>query len=264
MRYQDGNSVPDVLRLLTVVVCLAVLPGVRAADPAPAVEATGAMALIPAGEFIMGAADGGTDHLPHPVQLRAFYLDKREVTNAQYLAFCQATKRALPVFWGMDEFRSGPEFPNHPVVGVSWDDAAEYAAWCGKRLPTEAEWEYAARGGRPGQPYPKGEKLDPADANFSRSGKNGPVAVGSYPPNGFGLYDMIGNVGEWVADFYDAAYYTACPKENPPGPASGKFRIIRGGGWHTGPGCSRIGYRNALPQNWQDFNIGFRCAKDCS
>jgi len=218
--------------------------------------------LIPSGEFLMGSDSEG-DHCPvHKVYLDAFYMDRYEVTNAQYLRFCEATQHRLPFFWGMAGFRCGPEYSNHPVVGVNWRDAEAYATWCGKRLPTEAEWEYAARGGLVGINYPNGDTIEPADGNHTKSDKRGPVAVGSYPPNGFGLYDMQGNVVEWVWDCYAADYYSSSPSANPRGPESGRFRVIRGGGWHSGPYCNRVYYRNALPLNWLDFNVGFRCVKD--
>jgi hypothetical protein len=110
--------------------------------------------------------------------------------------------------------------------------------------------------------YPNGKTLHPSDGNYTKSGKGCPVAVGSYPPNGFGLYDMQGNVVEWILDFYHPNYYSSSPSANPQGPSSGKFRVIRGGGWHSGPYCNGVYYRNALPPNWVDFNVGFRCAKD--
>ncbi|MFH1312484.1 MAG: formylglycine-generating enzyme family protein [Candidatus Eisenbacteria bacterium] len=220
------------------------------------------MVLIPGGEFEMGK-EGKDDHGPaHMVYLDEFYMDKYEVTNAQYAEFCEATERNLPEFWGMDHFRSGPDFPNHPVTGISWHDAEAYAEWAGKRLPSESEWEYAARGGLVGKDYPGGDKIDSSTANFSRADKGGTIAVASYPANGFGLHDMVGNVGEWVADYYAGDYYKACPDKNPAGPDEGKFRVFRGGGWHTGPGCSKVFYRNGLPPNWVDFNVGFRCARD--
>ena len=90
----------------------------------------------------------------------------------------------------------------------------------------------------------------------------GPIRVGSYKPNGYGLFDMMGNVVEWVQDYYDRDYCASSPVHNPKGPDEGKFRVIRGGGWHTGPSCNRVFFRNALPVNWLDFNVGFRCAKD--
>jgi len=220
------------------------------------------LALIPSGEFLMGSDSEG-DHNPvHKVYIDTFYMDKYEVTNTKYLKFCKAKGHKLPEFWNMEGFRCGLDYPNHPVVGVSWHDAVEYAGWCGKRLPTEAEWEYAARGGLAGMSYPNSETLDPSYGNYTKSEKRGSVAVGSYPPNGFGLYDMQGNVVEWVLDFYDRNYYSSSPSANPQGPSSGKFRVIRGGGWHSGPGCNTVYCRNALPPSWVDFNVGFRCAKD--
>jgi sulfatase modifying factor 1 len=240
------------------------LPVAAAAAPPPTPQALPdtAMALIPAGEFVMGDESDGDDGPAHKVRLNAFYIDRCEVTNAQYEAFCKATGAKLPMFWGMDAFRSGPGFPDHPVTGVAWDDAREYAKWRGKRLPTEAEWERAARGGVAGQPYVTGKELDTLEINFARSHQGGTLRVASYAPNGFGLYDMAGNVLEWVADRYGADYYATSPPENPTGPDKGRFRVIRGGGWHTGPGCMGVSHRNALPSNWLDFNVGFRCARD--
>ncbi len=220
------------------------------------------MVLIPAGDFLMGAANGEEDSPIHQVYIDAFYMDKFEVTNAQYLAFCEDRDWRLPEFWGMESFHSTWDFPNHPVVGVSWKDARAYAEWTGRRLPTEAEWEYAARGALAGMSYPHGDTIDPTLANHRRSGIGGTVAVGSYPANGFGLHDMAGNVVEWVADCYGADYYRMSPLRNPQGPEKGKFRVIRGGGWHSGPSCNRVHFRNALPPNWKDFAVGFRCARD--
>lgn len=219
------------------------------------------MVLISGGEFLMGS-DRGEDSPVHKVYVNSFYIDKYEVTNAQYLAFCEATDHRLPMFWGIEGFRCGPDYPDHPVVTVNWVDAKTYAEWCGKRLPSEAEWEYAARGGIGGMHYPNGDTLTLSDGNYSKSDKRGSVAVGSYPPNGFGLHDMQGNVVEWVADWYDPAYYASSPVENPDGPEMGKFKVIRGGGWHSGPSCNAVHFRNALPPGWLDFNVGFRCVKD--
>ena len=220
------------------------------------------MILIPSGEFLMGT-DTDENHSPaHAVTLEAFYLDVHEVTNGEYYEFCQVTGHRLPEFWGIDARRSGPQFPDHPVVGVSWQDAADYAAWRGKRLPTEAEWEYAARGGLEGKDYPAGNTLSPSDANYADSGIGAPVEVGTFAPNGFGLYEMSGNVFEWVSDRYSPQYYGESPETDPPGPETGRLRVIRGGGWHSGPYCNRTYYRNALPPQWVDFAVGFRCARD--
>ncbi len=221
------------------------------------------MVLIPAGEFVMGKDNEGDAGPAHTVYVDSFYIDKYEVTNGEYKKFCDETEHALPEFWGMDEYHCGEKYPDHPVVGVSWGSAREYAKWCGKRLPTEAEWEYAARGGMVGKNYPFGDEIDTMLANFTFEGRNkGPVPVGSYKPNEYGLFDMTGNVGEWINDFYDMDYYASSPDSNPAGPEKGKHRVFRGGGWHTGPYCCRVYFRNALPANWVDFNVGFRCAAD--
>ena len=216
--------------------------------------------LITGGEFTMGREDG-KDNQQREVRVGSFYLDTYEVTNARYLEFCEATGRATPEFWSQG-YRSGPDFPDHPVIGVSWRDATDFAEWAGKRLPTEAEWEYAARGGRYDLAYAGCDSIDPSRANYVKSELAGPVAVGQYAANGYGLYDMTGNVAEWVSDRYGAEYYSTGPRENPPGPETGRFRVIRGGGWHTGPGCAKLTFRNGLPSNWVDFAVGFRCARD--
>lgn len=221
----------------------------------------GDLVLIQGGTFLMGGDSPG-DHSPvHKVTMAAFYMDCYEVTNTRYARFCRETGHRWPFFWEMAGFRCGPDYPHHPVVGVSWRDAVAYADWCGKRLPTEAEWEYAARGGLVGKLFPCGDTLEPHQGNFSKSNQRGPVEVGCYPPNGFGLYDMQGNVVEWVADWYAPDYYSHSPAVNPQGPAAGRFRVIRGGGWHSGASCNQVYFRNALPPNWLDFNLGFRCVK---
>ena len=231
---------------------------ILAAAAAAAVEPT-RQVLIPAGSFMMGK-DGESDHAPaHIVELDAFYLDATEVTNAQYAAFCAETETDPPFFWGMQAFHCGPDYPDHPVVGVSWYDARNYAEWLGRRLPTEAEWEYAARGGLVGRNYSHGDTLNAVQ--YAPTG-NGTSPVGGYPPNGFGLHDMTGNVVEWVSDWYDRDYYAAAPIFDPPGPGAGKFKVIRGGGWKTGPACARVYHRTALQSNWVDFNVGFRCARN--
>lgn len=220
------------------------------------------MVLIPAGEFIMGKNSlNPTDWQPeHKVKIDSFYLDPYEVTNKQYFEFCQATGNPMPEFWGMKEFKSSMDFPDYPVVGVSFTDAEKYAKWAGKRLPTEAEWEYAARGGLVNKNFPYGDKLDTTMANFGKRFK-GVIRIGSFLPNGFGLFDMSGNVWEWVSDNYGSDYYSASPAANPKGPERSRFKVIRGGGWHSGAMCNQTFYRNGLSPSWVDFAVGFRCAR---
>ncbi len=226
------------------------------------IDLEGLFVEIASGQFAMGG-ENEPDHQPiHDVEISAFRLTKFHVTNAQYTEFCVATGHHFPEFWGQDRFRSGRDFPDHPVIGVSWLDASAFSEWVGGRLVTEAEWEYAARGGLAGKVYPFGDGIDPTVANYARTGTAGTVPVGSYPPNGFGLYEMCGNVVEWVADRYDPTYYASSSKVDPQGPDVGKHRVIRGGGWHSGPYCNRADFRNALPANWVDFAVGFRVAKD--
>ena len=221
------------------------------------------MVLIPAGEFIMGKnSTAPSDWQPeHTIKLSSYYMDKYEVSNKQYFDFCIATNTALPQFWGMNEFRSGPDFPDFPVVGISFFDAEKYANWCGKRLPTEAEWEYASRGGLVGKSFPWGDQVDSTKVNYWNKYK-GILKVGSFQPNAYGLYDITGNVWEWTTDFYSDNYYAVSPSENPKGPERGRFKVIRGGSWHSGPMCVQTYYRNGLSPSWVDFGVGFRCVKD--
>ncbi|MFC1573434.1 SUMF1/EgtB/PvdO family nonheme iron enzyme [Candidatus Eisenbacteria bacterium] len=218
------------------------------------------MVMIPSGEFVMGHEGNSDFSPPHTVRIDPFFMDKYEVTNAQYLAFCEETGRKLPDFWGIDSFRCGADYLDHPVIGVAWSDANAYARWRGVRLPTEAEWEYAARGGLVGKNYSHGDEHD-STLYVKAAGEKGPRRIGLFPPNGFGLHDMTGNVCEWVQDRFDEGYYAVSPDANPTGPGHARFRVIRGGGWHTGPYCSRVYFRSALASNWVDFNVGFRCAK---
>lgn len=248
----------------TCLLCLLVLATAAAADPDdwPAGFQPTVQVLIPAGEFTMGNAEGGEGYEPHQVKLSAFYLDTHEVTNAQWQAFCEATDRKLPVFWGLERFRCGAEWPDHPVVGISHGQARAYASWVGRRLPTEAEWEYAARGGLEGLKYDRADTLGNDQANTKASGIGAPGPVTGFAPNAYGLYDMVGNVREWVWDFYSDTYFAESPVDNPQGPKKSKWRVVKGGGWFSGKGCNAVHERNALPQAWSDFNVGFRCARD--
>jgi len=223
------------------------------------------MALIPGGEFLMGNdMKNGLGFSPaHKVKLDSFYMDKCEVTNSEYLKFCQKTGYKLPEFWNTDIFRSGDKFLNYPVVGVNYMDAMKYAQWAGKRLPTEAEWEYAARGGLEGNDYPNGNEWTKKRAQQDSTGWINLIdSVGTYEPNAYGLYDMSGNVWEWVADRYSETYYNTSEFENPKGPDDGANRVIRSGSWHSGAMCKKVFYRKGLISNWCDFAVGFRCVRD--
>ena len=220
------------------------------------------MVLIPAGEFTMGKnSPNPTDWQPeHKVNIDGFFMDKYEVTNKQYHEFCIETNYPLPELWGMAQFKCGLEYPDHPVVGVSFADAVKFASWAGKRLPTEAEWEYAARGGLSGNNYPWGNQIDSTVVNYAKKYKS-TLKVGTFKPNGYGLFDMGGNVWEWTSDFYDDNYYSNSTSQNPKGPPTGRFKVIRGGSWHSGGMCVQTYYRNGLSPSWIDFAVGFRCVK---
>jgi formylglycine-generating enzyme required for sulfatase activity len=211
----------------------------KSLEPAPAQETP--MALIPAGPFEMGAA--GTQALEderplHRVALDAFMMDVHEVTTAQYGAFLSATGHPAPWLW---ETVNLAQHADRPVIGVDWHDADAYCRWRGKRLPTEAEWEKAARG-VDGRLYPWGNQVPTKDvanfalgARFSYSQVLMPVQSYESGKSPFGLYQMAGNVGEWVSDWYGANYYERSPESNPPGPENGQFKVLRGGSWSDLP-----------------------------
>ena len=241
------------LFLLTFLICDSVFSQVIDPD----------MVLIPSGEFTMGKNSAKTtDRQPeHKVTVDSFYMDKFEVTNKQYYEYCTQTGNPFPEFWGSSVFKCSLEYPDHPVVGVSFSDAMKYAQWAGKRLPTEAEWEYAARGGLSNYNYPWGNQIDSTLVNYGKKYKT-TLKVGSFKPNGYGLFDMGGNVWEWTTDYYGSDYYANSPSQNPRGPNSGRFKVIRGGSWHSGAMCIQTYYRNGLSPSWVDFAVGFRCVKN--
>ena len=223
------------------------------------------MALIPAGVYEMGKnSEKAYDFSPaHSVKVDSFYIDTHEVTNAAYKKFCEDTGHKLPEFWNKEIFRCGDKFPDHPVIGVTWYDANKFAEWAGKRLPTEAEWEYAARGGLVGKEFPNGNDWTKIrKQNKPGEWENQTDPVKKYEPNGYGLYDMGGNVWEWVSDWYDRTYYLGSESDNPKGPKNGSNKVIRSGSWHSGTMCKKVYYRKGLPGSWVDFAVGFRCAKD--
>lgn len=220
------------------------------------------MVLIPAGDFQMGDHfnEGWDDEFPvHTVYLDAFYMDIYGVTNAQFQKFMDATGHREPYKWGDSLFNS----PEQPVVGVNWHDAVAYAEWAGKRLPTEAEWEYAARGGLSGMKYPWGNDISHGDANYDGAGGRDvweyTSPVGSFPPNGYGLYDMAGNLWEWCSDVYNQDYYSISPERNPTGPDSGSRRVLRGGSWGDDPSGLRVTPRYGNNPGGANYYMGFRC-----
>ena len=255
------------------------------------------MRLIPTGEFSMGDGEGRKDEKPvHTVHLDAYWMDETEVTNEQYCTFLNdygkntdaaghqlidLSDDSCLIEKAGDTYKPKPGYEKHPVVEVGWHGAAAYAQWAGARLPTEAQWEKAARGGLVGKKYPLGDAIIHDDANYSTSGGwggrkhwwGGTTLVGSYPANGYGLYDMAGNVSEWCAEEYDENYYGDSPPNNPPGPgtpilfADDDFakvkatseRVFRGGSWNNGQyrvRCAqRVGYGTVNSNPY----LGFRC-----
>lgn len=220
---------------------------------------TGDMALISAGLFLMGG-DFDEEQPRHRVRLDAFWIDRFEVSNARYAEYLKATGAPDPLYWNKSErFHNGENFPRHPVVGISWVEADAYCRWRGKRLPTEAEWEKAARGGHEGAQYPWGDVPDRTLANFEGQGT---LSVGSFPPNGYGLFDMSGNVWEWVADWFDASFYAGSPEADPTGPAVGKEKVLQGGSFVDGSGPNRVAHRHWYPPQARYKWLGVRCARD--
>ena len=255
-------------------------PGYRDVEEKLAQALDASMVLVPAGEFLMGSDDGDQDERPQRhVYLDAFEIDRYEVTNVQYRRFLLFTGHQPPHQWperyvaflpGRDPDWHGTDYPvgeaTYPVVAVNWEDAFAYCAWAGKRLPTEAEWERAARG-MDGRTYPWGDSWDPSRANVDKTGVGYTQPVGSYPAGAspYGALDMAGNAWEWVADLYDRQYYTYASSCNPPGPESGTGeRILRGGAWDSPPGHVRASYRNATHCFGPNYRAGFRCARSIS
>lgn len=248
-------------------------------SPAPAHErvVTGRdgapMVLVQAGEFLMGNEAEG-DAPPHRVSLDAFYIDRYEVTNARYLKFVEATRHRAPqhVVDPQYDLWTGPVLSpgvaDLPVVNVDWSDADAYCRWAGERLPTEAEWEKAARG-TDGRLYPWGNEAPSfARLNFSRrwQGAHTIQPVGSYESGGspYGALDMAGNVWEWVSDWYDAGSYAAGPARNPQGPSSGSSKVLRGGSWTNSADTVRTTHRREEDPDMRNSDSGFRCARSAN
>jgi formylglycine-generating enzyme required for sulfatase activity len=233
------------------------------------------MVLVSAGIFKMGCNKGVVCEGPaHVVNMDSFYIDKFEVTNAQYLAceFDQQCNQPLNT-----RYYDNKSFRNHPVVFVSWNMAANYCAWRGARLPTEAEWEKAARAdGIDMLHYPwgnrfNGDLLNSCDLNCSQPWKNrsyddgfsdtAPVGIYEGGQSPYGVYDMAGNVIEWVNDWYDKDYYFISPTSNPQGPESGTQRVLRGGSWYSNQNYVRTFVRTSLSPTVAYNYVGFRCAR---
>lgn len=224
---------------------------------------------IPAGPFTMGRTRETDDDKKgmrplvlrddrpaHVVHLDEFRIDAREVTQEQYARFIKATGHRAPYHWQNGELPKGKE--KWPVHNVDWTDANAYCTWVRKRLPTEAEWEKAARGGLDGKDFPNGDAITQKDARFNTP--NGPGPVGQYLPNGFGLFDMAGSLSEWCSDWFERSYYEKSPDKNPTGPEDGKYKVIRGGAWSDGPRRLTVFFRNWVRPDQTTPNIGFRCA----
>ncbi|MDF2459124.1 MAG: uncharacterized protein K0S79_1540 [Nitrospira sp.] len=242
------------------------------------------MVRIPAGTFLMGSDKKVDRNAYQPefpqrkVYLDAYEIDKFEVTTVQFLKFVLATNRKPLIDWQYDGGNFQETMANHPVMHVSWFDADAYCQWAGKRLPTSAEWEKAARG-EDGRIYPWGnEPAGLSRSNFGRTGLSGPVRdrperLLLYPPiisvdkydNGvspYGVFQMAGNVAEWTADWYDPHYYKTAPDRNPKGPEKGTQRAFRGGGWIDSTPSVRPAQRNGTDPNTKMNWLGFRCARD--
>ena len=220
--------------------------------------------FIPPGEFEMGASPGddeaGDDEKPrHRVRItRGFWLGRTPVTVEAYRRFCEATGREMPV---APDFNEDWQHEDHPIVNVSWEDAAAYCEWAGGRLPTEAEWEYAARGGTTQRCW-WGKEFDEQKVWCRRNSDSSTQRGGTKPANPWQLQDVLGNVWEWCADWYDGDYYASSSVADPEGPSSGDGRVVRGGSWVLDPWYLRVSYRGWGDPGYWDVSVGFRCARD--
>ncbi len=222
------------------------------------------MALVPAGEFTMGSATGDADELPiHKVYVAAFFMDKHQLSVKQYARFVEATHHEVPPDWSV---MNRPQHYDRPIANVEWAEADAYCKWAGKRLPTEAEWEKAARG-TDGRTYPWGN-IHPTrlHANLGKEIWSNhaallPVGTLEEGKSPYGIYDMAGNVWEWVSDWYDQDYYKTSPQQNPTGPPTGWTKVVRGGSWGSNADGLRSAERETHVPSFRGFGTGFRCAK---
>ncbi len=211
----------------------------------------------------MGCQQGAGNELPvHRVWVDRFAMARTAITNHLYQSFLAATSQTWPQGFSDQRFRH----PDQPVTSVSWFDAMAYCQWLARRtgepyrLPTEAEWERAARGGLESKLYTWGDDAPQIQPHYHELWLRGPEPVGQRPPNGFGLYDISENVHEWCADWYDANYYADSPEHNPQGPVSGTRRSSRGGSWRHQIKITRVAARSSIPPEFRYSDYGFRCA----
>ena len=255
---------PGGLPIRGVVVLSIVLSGCASANAAKAVQPSG-MVLIPAGPFLMGSApnpalawfEQGVDETPqHRVKLPAFWIDRHEVTEDRYADFVRQTGHRAPRLWAAGR----PRRDDHPVIDVSWHDADAYCRWAGKRLPTEAEWEKAARGAD-GRTWVWGSEYRPGAANLEDGGLGDTAPVGSHPEDvsPYGVYDMTGNAMEWTASWYQAYPGSTLQRDD----FGEQYRVLKGGAWTTPPlPFSRAANRHAIAPKWDHPHFGVRCVKD--
>jgi serine/threonine-protein kinase len=234
------------------------------------------MVYVPGGTFQMGSTEGESDEQPvHTVTLDGFWIDRAEVTNAQYARCVAAGKCGAPSILSSatrSSYYGDSRYGDYPVIYVSWNDATAYCAWAGGQLPTEAQWEYAARGPE-GRIYPWGNEFNEARLNYcdvncpsdgadktANDGYADTAPVGSYPGGAswVGALDMAGNVWEWVADRYGS--YPSELQVNPTGPSSGELRVLRGGCWNDYRSSARVAVRAWYEPGIRQLNFGFRCA----
>jgi formylglycine-generating enzyme required for sulfatase activity len=222
---------------------------------------------IPAARFLMGSTAGQDCERPiHRVWIDAFLFGAAQVTNAEYKLFLRATSTQVPPFWSDPNFNHAQQ----PVTGVSWFEAKHYCEWLASqttrayRLPTEAEWELAARGGLEQKNFPWGDAPPQSLPDYATRWKTGPEPVARYAPNAFGLYDICDNVHEWCSDWYDPNYYAVSPERNPRGPESSTRKSSRGGSWRHHIKVARCSARSSIPPDFQYADYGFRVACDVS